>query len=167
MTVYRQAAEVATIGRRLVAQHHTDLVDAEIRYVFRDEHQTTGGKAVMGKARLVSGLNAWLAASVDPEAVMPADDEEPDRFFVIEIAEDIWRVLTADDREALVDHELCHCILEANAEGDPKPKLRAHDLEEFVAVVGRHGIWRPEIEALLRAAERGGQLLLNVEASEP
>jgi hypothetical protein len=163
VTIYRDAPEVATIATHLIAAHHTDLADVEIRYVFRAEHQTTGGKAVMGRARLVSGLNAWLIASVNPEAIMPADDEEPDRFFVIEIAEDIWRVLTADDRQALVDHELCHCILEANADGDLKPKLRGHDLEEFISVVGRHGVWRPEIEALLKAAEHGGQLTLSAD----
>lgn len=152
MTTYRHAPEVKTIADKLINKHHRDLRDVKhrIRYVFRDEAQTTKGRVVMGKARTVGGLNAWLAEPIDGET--PA-------FYVMEIAEDEWDMLDEHQRVALVDHELCHYAPEVNDEGVWQLKIRAHDLEEFVAVVARHGMWRPEIEHVVKIANEQLKLL--------
>lgn len=152
MTTYRHAPEVEAIANKLIGKHHRDLRDVKgsIRYVFRDEATTTKGKVVLGKARTVSGLNAWLAEPVDGDA--PA-------FYVMEIAEDEWDLMDDKKRRALVDHELCHFAPEVNDEGVRQLKLRAHDLEEFVGVVARHGMWRPEIEHVVKVANEQLRLL--------
>lgn len=159
MTVFWEAKEPEKIAHRLIRRSHPHLVDAEIRYVFRDEHQTTKGRAVFAKTRLLSGLNAWLAS------ISPPPDEEPARFFVMEIAADIWEQrLNADGRAALIDHELTHC--QVTDDYPPKFTLAGHDLEEFVAIVERHGLWRPEVEALVKAGI-AGQLSLDIPVDTP
>jgi Putative phage metallopeptidase len=96
---------------------------------------------------------------------MPDDGEEPARFFLIELPLDVWNALPADSREALLDHELCHCLVDEDPQtGALKPKLAGHDLEEFVAVVRRHGLWKPDVEAMAKAAlgtQMGTQLTLD------
>ena len=148
MTIYTTASPAETIGTQLIRRHHPRLDETEVRFVFRDEHQTSKGKAVLARTRLISGLNAWLAGG------MPDDGDEPERFFLIEIAADLWAELDADGREALIDHELCHCGIEQLDSG-PRLYVTAHDLEEFVAIVARHGTWRPEVEALVKAGIQG------------
>lgn len=94
----------------------------------------------------VSGLPAHLVHLV-------RKDEPPEEvdFFVIEIAANTWRTLTDEQKVALVDHELCHCITEIpeTVDKDRKLVIRGHDLEEFAAVVRQHGLWRPDIEAFM------------------
>lgn len=72
--------------------------------------------------------------------------------FVIEVAEDAWSLLDADQRKALLDHELCHFCLEESEEGPPEMALLDHDVEEFVAIMERHGAWEPGRERLVAAA---------------
>ena len=108
-TTYRPAPAVQRIAEQLIHKHHTHLQDAHIEYVYRDKASKSGGKTVWGKARKISGLNAYLAASNGASDIVYADD-----FFVIEIAEDVWGQLKPAQREALVDHELCHCTIEVD-----------------------------------------------------
>lgn len=149
MTVeYAPAAEAAKIAKGVIKDHHRHLTEVRIEYVFRDKHQTSNGREVWAKTRKVAGLHAYLAAEsehIDAEAGEP--------FFVIEIAKDIWQILNKEQREALIDHELCKCSAEFNDDGDVALKVRPHDLEEFRAVVERRGLWRPDVTEFLRAAK--------------
>lgn len=148
MTIeYTDAPEVDALVKRLVVQHHGHLAGERIRCVFRSEHAKDGGKAVLGKARKVSGLNAFLSGN---------DDEA---YFVIEIANDIWLGMNDAERLALVDHELSHCGIKVNAKTfEQTLVIRPHDLEEFNAIVERHGLWRRDVKDFLTAAS--GQLPL-------
>lgn len=149
MTVtHRPAPAVARIAATLIGQHHTHLADVRIDYVFRSETAKSNGKAIWGKARKITGLNAFLAT---PEDERPVDDDI-DEFFVIEIAEPVWAILSENERKALVDHELCHCTTEQKG-GELKLKLRPHDLEEFVQIVRRHGLWRDDVENFANAVQ--------------
>lgn len=139
---YRPAPSVQRIAADLIPKHHQHLVDVRVDYVFRSKAAKTGGKTVFGKARKMSGLNAYLAQQDSPDE---APAEEALDFFVIEIAEDIWALLDQGQRIALVDHELCHCLIEFDDDGDATLKMKPHDLEEFKAVVERHGLWRPDV----------------------
>lgn len=145
MTVeYRPAPAAQKIGFRLITQHHSHLVDVRVEYVFRSTAAKDKGKVVLGKARKMGGLNAWLATDADERAV------EPEEFFVIELAEDEWAGLSDKARVALVDHELSHCVVSFNDDGDPKLGIAPHDLEEFVEVVRRHGLWRQDVADLVK-----------------
>lgn len=151
MTDYRPASEVARIATKLIADHHIDLCDVRIEYVFRDEAAKKNGKVVFGTARKVSGLNAFLATGEVDEAGIQHGDAD---FYVIEIAEDEWQELTQAQRIALVDHELCHCQVEWDDDGAPTLKMRPHDLEEFREIVDRHGLWEPGVTHMAAAMAR-------------
>lgn len=139
---FRPAPAVERIADKLIRNHHTDLTDVEIRYVFRSEAAKQNGKTILGKARKVSGLSAYLAQPEPGET--PSGDAD---LFVIEIAEPEWADLTDAQRVALVDHELCHCTTSFDEDTETlKLKTVPHDLEEFRAVVERHGLWRPDVE---------------------
>lgn len=142
---FRPAPAVERVAKKLIGKYHMDLSDhdIDIRYVFRSEHAKSSGKAVFGRAKKVSGLNAYLAQLEDPDETGISGAEGD--FFVIEIAEDIWRELKQDARVALVDHELSHCGVTFDKDENIKLVCYPHDLEEFNAIVERHGLWRPDV----------------------
>lgn len=154
MTEYRPAPSVQRIAEDLIREHHDHLADVRIEYAFRDKAAKKAGKTVFGTARKVGGLNAFLATDTDETG-----SDEVDDFFVIEIAEDTWRILDQFQRVALVDHELCHCVIEHDEEtGEPKLKLKGHDLEEFRSIVDRHGLWEPELVSMADSMAKAVQL---------
>ena len=62
---------------------------------------------------------------------------------ILVINESVWGDLSKAQRIALLDHEFCHVTW------DPEKgefKMVHHDLEEFNAVVRRHGHWRESIK---------------------
>lgn len=150
-TAYTDAAPVRLIASELVPTHHRDLISfgARIEFVWRDKASKKGGKTVLGKARRVSGLNAYLAR--EDQGI---EGEDVPDFFVIEIAEDVWPALTPRQQTALVDHELSHCAIDHET---GKLVMRPHDCEEFCAVVERHGLWRQDVQEFVNAA-KGVQL---------
>lgn len=144
-TFWEPAPEVATIAVRLIGDHHLHLAGVPIVYVFRSVAATSHGRVVLGKARRVTGLNAFLVALASGELDDVDDLEETDHtFFVMEIARDHWEPATDLQRKALVDHELCHFDVDDETRA---LRIRGHDLEEFRAVVARHGLWREDLEA--------------------
>lgn len=147
-TEYRPAPEVAEIARQLITRvtGHQELVNAPIVYVFRDEASTTRGRTVLGKARKISGLNAWLS---HPELTpRPGSFSEPGEYFVIEIAHDCWERLDDAQRVALVDHELSHCAVGYTEDGRMQLAMRHHDVEEFLGVLDRNGLWKEDVQRL-------------------
>lgn len=157
---YKRAPEVEEIANELIAKHHTHLVNERIEYVFRSTVQKQGGKEIWGKARKISGLNAFLSRSLrDTEMTIEAGDnvvafDPSEDYFVIEIAGDVWKFLKPEARVALVDHELTHCGVDWDDEGKKRLVLYPHDLEEFAEVVRRHGLWRQDIKAFFHVAQQ-------------
>jgi hypothetical protein len=139
-----KADEVKAIAETLIADFHQHIGDVTVLYVFRSEHSEENGKVVLGKARKVSGLNAYLAWR---HLVEDEDREgaQVSSFYVVEIAHDTWAALTGPQRLALVDHELSHI----GADG-----LLSHDVEEFSGVIERHGLWRPALEEFIEASQQ-------------
>lgn len=138
-TIYEPAPEVAETAVSLIAEHHQNLLGAPIVYLFMDPAPKSKGRLVLGRARKLSGLNAFLVALAAGEV---DDPEEDHSFFVMEIAKDEWDGSTPQQRVALVDHELCHFAVDE----DGVLGIRGHDLEEFDAVVRRHGLWRDDVQ---------------------
>lgn len=154
MTTYWRAKDVETIVEQLVPEHHghLDRPDVTIRCVYRDTIAKSRGRMVLGKARKISGLNAHLVGLVRRDDL----GDDPADFFVIEVPHEPWQALTEQQQLALVDHELSHLYV-AIPEGpdeDRKLVMISHDLEEFHAVVARHGLWRPDLEKLARIIAR-------------
>lgn len=146
-TAFERAPEVERIARELIAEHHTHLVEARIAYLFRLGDWTQLGQTVAGKGVKLGARERFL---------VEAD-------FVVIINVGFWRQLAPVHRKALVDHELCHCgrHAEDGPAGSPRWELWPHDIEEFRAVIGRHGLWRPEVEEMAATmAEASRQLPL-------
>ena len=60
-------------------------------------------------------------------------------------------MLTEKQRLALIDHELCHIVRDVDS--DSGFSMRSHDIEEFAAVVERHGAWKADVHHFLAAAK--------------
>lgn len=87
-------------------------------------------------------------------------DRELDAFdFVILLNDEAWPTLGTTEKRALIDHELCHAKVVVDADGEPKQddrgrlvcRIKKHDIEEFRAVVERHGLYTADLSALAQA----------------
>lgn len=156
-TEYTDAADVRKVANKIIAECHPHLHGVRIDYVFISKTDKEGtpqpilskGKTVHGRARKVSGLNAFLAQN----------DHTPDGedFFVMEISFYSWSLFTPEQRIALVDHELCHFALD---EESGTPTIREHDVEEFSEVVKRRGLWQEDVRQFVEIGARQLQLPL-------
>lgn len=110
------------------------------------------GKVTLGKAKKASDLDRELA---------PYD-------FVIMVNQRFWGEANEAQRKALLDHELSHCEVSLDDNGDPKRdekgrvvyRMRKHDIEEFSGVVLRNGIWKHDLEVFYSALKSGKQVSL-------
>ena len=134
-TTYKFADEVANRAEKLIAKTHKHLDGVVIDYVFRDPPAHQGERITLGKARKITGLNAFLSTHGRPH-------------LLIEIAEEEWKNMTAAQQKALVDHELSHCAWDREKD---QPIILQHDVEEFAGVIVRHGLWRKDLKLLGQA----------------
>ena len=112
----------------------------------------TDGRLKLGECRKASDLDREMH---------PFD-------FVILLNKNFWQDLHVTDaqRTALLDHELMHCALQYDENGEPKRdgrgrqlyRIRKHDLEEFAAVVERNGCYKADLEIFARAIVRAERL---------
>lgn len=152
---YQVSTEVQKVAEGLIKNFHPHLNGATIVYLFQNKRdRATGaavipiskGKPVLGQAKLVTGLNAFLVSGATR-----TDGDEIDPFFVLLITKPAWDRMKAAQRQALVDHELCHFGIDDES---GKPTLIPHDLEEFNAIVRRHGLWEESVEQFFKSAKQ-------------
>lgn len=139
---YKDAPEVREIAQELIPEYHKHLEGVRIAYAFTDKSGKKCGKDVLGKTTLESGKSVWFAAGAPSEY-------RSGKFFLIAISELAWEFLDFSQKRALVDHELSHCGK------DPETLelcLWTHDIEEFGAVVQRHGLWLDDVRRFVEAA---------------
>lgn len=136
------APEVEKIARNLIPIHHPHLHGSRIDFHFRAKGKTEGDHRTWGTARIVRGAAALLAT---PGAQSSVGLD----FFVIEIAKDVWDEIPPAQREALVDHELSHCGLKTDKQGNVNLTMLRHEVEEFSGVLRRHGMWKSDIARFL------------------
>jgi hypothetical protein len=149
-TMWRPAKEPREIGEKLIEQHYSDISDSGVRveWWFRNEASRKGGKLVLGSCTKITGRVAYMTQ----QGTLAEGYIEPKflQYYVIEIAEDTWMELSAKQRVALVDHELSHILIEHDDEDGFTYKTVSHDIEEFAAVLQRHGLWKPDLEWFAR-----------------
>jgi len=117
--------DVLEIAKQVREQWHQELAGAAIVYVFKPRGTVKHGKVTLGTAKKQSAV---------AKVVSEAD-------FVVTLSYDQWVHLSAEQRVALIDHELCHCKPKLDKEGTRTGwTSRKHDLEEFCCVVERHGL---------------------------
>ncbi len=135
MTDKYQISEcVREIADKLIAEHHPELVEANILYLFRAGEWNSRGKECLGRASKV------------PEHWKCLYGYE----LMIVVNKDAWDNMNENHREALVDHELCHFNQEYDSKGNVKYTLASHDLEEFTSIVERHGLWRRDVKVFAK-----------------
>lgn len=150
---------VAEVARPLIEAYHEHLVtyDLPIIYLFAKDPPKVRGQEAAGTAQKISGLNAYLFALGQREALKKAGHEVPSfldnpveekGFFVITIWYSAWRAYTPEQRMALVDHELAHCSFKESADGEILPAMRGHDVEEFYEIAERWGAWDAGLQKL-------------------
>ena len=152
-TEYRPAGEAFDLAQPLIAEHHEHLALAPIIFIFRDVATKKNGATKWGQAKILSGLNAAIAGlhELDPGDRYSDDAlREPGKVGIVELALDIWELIGEEARVALVDHELSHFAFDL-VDG---LSLLPHDIEEFAAVVQRHGSWNHDISEFARRAGR-------------
>jgi hypothetical protein len=124
---------LVNVGAALIEKRFEYLNDFEIRFLWKSEGGSSGGKSVLGKCTRPRGLLAKYSK---------AD-------FIIWAAADHCRLLgiTRYQLEALLFHELCHAGRSAKEE----PILIPHDFDGFCAEVERYGAWRHDLERALKS----------------
>lgn len=129
---------------RLIDKYHEELAQARIvlawHYGWKPDKD---GRLTLGKCRKLTELDQRLA----------------DFDFVVILNADVWPELNEPQREAILDHELCHAAPALDEEGEQKEdstgrkcwRVRRHDVEEFSEIVTRHGLYTSELEKLGKA----------------
>jgi hypothetical protein len=139
--------EVLHIAQDLIHQYHPILENCNIGFVFRSEATTSGGKTVLASTRKVSDM------------IKPLLSQELD--ILVVIAEDEWSNLDFKQRQACIDHQLCHITENKNGWG-----ISAHDVEEFKEILDRYGLWKPDLFMLRTSFARAIQLELSIDKVE-
>jgi hypothetical protein len=139
---YKDAPEVREIAADLVAEHHKHLEAVRIAFAFTDKAGKKSGKTALEKVSIESGKTVWFAAGAP-------DVYHGGKFFLLAFPEFEWECLKDDQKRALVDHALSHCGKDPES-GDLC--LWPHDIEEFSAVVERHGLWIDDLREFVEAA---------------
>jgi hypothetical protein len=160
---YSPADEPAEIGKKLIKKHHDHLSGRRVEFLYVERLDKDGnsqaitvkGKSLYGKAKLVTGLNAYLTG-------MHAANESP--LFVILITKHFWTSASQEFKHALVDHELSHCWYDSE---NDKYSLLGHDVEEFVAIVRRHGAWEHGLDEFFKAAKQIKMAFAEPAAKQP
>lgn len=128
-------------------KHHRHLEPAHIAIAWRIALKpNVDGQLILGKCVKSSDLNREVA--------------EYD--FIILLNREVWMDsdFTAEKKRALLDHELCHAeIVLHKKSGEPKYdergrnvwRIRKHDIEEFQAIVERHGCYKSDLESFAKA----------------
>ena len=128
---YEDADEVRAIAERIVIPRwHEPCGELRIVYLATDDLGTHNGRKTIAQIRRATPVETHLAGI--------------DIVFVVDALE--WAEMDEPRRIALVDHEFCH--VEVDGDG---VKMRGHDVEEFNAVVQRHGAWSEDLARFVRA----------------
>jgi hypothetical protein len=133
--------------RDLVNEHHEEISEARIALAWNTSWRPdVDGRVTLGKCKKATDLDRELA--------------EWD--FIILLRKSFWQAREVKDeqRTALLDHELCHAgVRRDERTGDPVRDERRrlvfrtvkHDVEEFQAIVQRHGCWKGDLERMYAA----------------
>jgi hypothetical protein len=144
--------ELHGILNDLIERFHAELTGARIALAWNLAWKPdVDGRVILGKCKKASDLDRELA---------PYDFVILLRRFFFEDGE-----VSNEQRRALIDHELTHATVKLDRRGEPVEdlkgrkvyRLRKHDLEEFSAVVERHGLYKRDIEQFAAALRRSKQ----------
>lgn len=144
---YNASSELEDIARGLIEKYHSHLVEAKIKYLLRNGTWNTRKRETWGQAKKV-GKEVNFLTGYD---------------FIITVNDEVWGQLNQAEREALLDHELQHCFAGTDDEGNKIWGTMGHDVEDFHAIIRRHGLWSKQLKKL---EETLGQIELDFETKD-
>lgn len=133
-TQFDHSETLKDMAKALLPKYHDSLIQANIAYLFKNKEITRGGKKVLATAE---------KCSAKVKAISDYD-------FVIVVAYPTWNDLTDKQKLAVLDHELEHCLITEDDEGNMKCQILSHDVEEFINIINRHQLYREDLVALGR-----------------
>lgn len=134
---YAVAESVSRFAESLIATQHPHLATAQIDYLFVDKEMKAKGRILFGKVSCPGALLKYYTG----------------KDFIMEISTKSWNELTAQQRQALVDHLLERCSGEEDEDsGEMKWKLREPDVQEFGTILHRHGVWHDGLRDFISVA---------------
>ncbi len=142
---WRRMLEADPLVQDLVKKFHQALERAKIIVLGKPKAGKKHGRLVYATAHRVSEAMAVLFKEVAGEDV----------HYYILVGLDAWEHLDTKHRRIVLDRALCHF---AGQDGE-KWIMRGPDVEEFTAILQRHGAWSPELVIFCKAAQ---QLDLNL-----
>jgi len=116
---------VVDMANQLIAKHHPHLADAKMAYLWRNKPLMESGQAVFAKAKKITGEMHALC----------------DKEFLIVIVYPMWNDLKEEEKWAILDHELTHCFVDEDEEGERVCKILPHDFSDFGEIIVRHGLY--------------------------
>lgn len=144
----------------LVAAHHDDLSKTNARIALAwnlSWQQDVDGRVTLGKCKKATDLDRELYAYD----------------FVILLNMSFWQDADVKEsqRRALLDHELMHAQVKLDEDGEYAIdirnryvyRIRKHDIEEFSAIVARHGTYKRDLEVFYAALKKNKQGSLPLE----
>lgn len=148
MVVWAEAPEATAIAKDLIPKYHVHLEEFALRIVYRSRARNAGYQRVAGgTAEIIRGRFAYFAMTEEEIEMQREHFENPYQMFWMEIGLDVWETFSPEQQIALVDHELCHFHVEIDEEkSEPTLVIKEHDVEEFEAIVRRHGAWSGSLE---------------------
>src|SRR6266704_2576613 len=132
---------------QLRAKYHQHLQPARIAIAWRKSLKpNVDGQLILGKCVKATDLNREVAAFD----------------FIILLNREVWQdgEFNEKKKRALLDHELCHAEIVLDKKTlEPKYdergrniwRTRKHDIEEFQAVIERHGCYKRDLERFAKA----------------
>ena len=124
--------------RQVRDELHTHLTWCRIRVCGVHGGMESKGKTVLANIKKASAVDLCL---IDAE-------------LIVRVNMDAWKRLTEAQQRALIDHELCHATTELDKQGEVNLKMVGHDVEEFSAIVERHGLWKGDLRDFLEQADQ-------------
>jgi hypothetical protein len=125
--------DVLDLASEIIAKYHEHLLDARIGFVFRDRGLRVAGKMRAAAISRVTAMNEVAGLHLD---------------FLCWISQEDWDQMSAHQRRALIDHELCH------ARGEPGMwAIVGHDVEEFGVIIQRYGLYSTALERISQAMQ--------------
>ena len=129
--------EVISLAKHLIQKNHQHLMDANISLLWRDREWKRGdGYTILGKASKRNEIDKLLSNRHED--------------FIIILVKPSWEKKKAEENEALLDHELCHCGVFIGNDGSKKWILRGHPIEEFPENLARYEFKRKALGELIQ-----------------
>lgn len=111
------------IMAEIINEYHSSLRNCKIKCLFYDKPRRRAGKLILATTEAVSPKFNYLTG-ID---------------FIISIYEDAWDIMADQEKRALLDHELNHCFVGENKDGEPVYTILPHDVEDFRVIIERYG----------------------------